>query len=137
MDTHIKTWIVVLTGVSSLAGCTNIPTRIHDPGINIEPVSSETGQIRSVGFWTDRNGLSLRGEVVRLSDSSRALDGHIDVAITVPDRSSTVCTTAQLYRESGHGDVDFSHPFVTLPPRGSYLRVWYHPATESHDECAN
>ncbi|MDX1430024.1 MAG: hypothetical protein R3282_07035, partial [Rhodothermales bacterium] len=68
METYIRTWIVVLTGVLSLAGCTNIPTRVHDPGINIEPVSSETGQIRSVGFWTDRNGLSLRGEVVRLSD---------------------------------------------------------------------
>lgn len=137
METFNKAWIVVLTAVSSLAGCTNIPTRVHDPGVNIDSVSNETGQIRSVAFWTDRSGLSLRGEVVPFSDSSCALDGHIDVAITVPDRSSTVCTTAQLYRERSHDDVDFSHPFVSLPPRGSHLRVWYHRATELHDDCSN
>ena len=131
-----KATVVMLIGVSSLSGCSfSIPARVHDPGVAIETVSTESGQIRSVGFWTDRDGLTLRGEVLPNS-SGKIPEGHVDISITVPDRSSTVCSIAKLYRERSHNDGDFSHSFVSLPPRGSRVRVWYHPETMTHGDCA-
>ncbi len=128
---------VMLIGVPSLFACADVPTRIHEPGVVIEPATSEVARLRSVGFWTDRNGLTLRGEVLPASPGQTLPGGHVDIAITVADRSSTVCTTATMYQENEHADNDFSHPFVSLPPRGSRVRVAYHATDITHDDCAN
>lgn len=128
---------VLLIGMPSLFACANVPTRIHETGVVIEPATSEVARLRSVGFWTDRDGLTLRGEVLPVSPAQSLPGGHVDIAITVPDRSSTVCTTATMYQENEHADNDFSHPFVSLPPRGSRVRVAYHATDIPHDGCSN
>ena len=55
---------LMLVGMPFLFACSNVPTRIHEPGVVIESASSEVARLRSVGFWTDRDGLTLRGEVL-------------------------------------------------------------------------
>lgn len=128
---------VMLIGVPSLFACANISTRIHEPGIVIEPATSEVARLRSVGFWSDRDGLTLRGELLPASPGQSLPGGHVDIAISVPDRSSTVCTTATMYQENDHADNDFSHAFVALPPRGSRVRVAFHATDITHDDCPN
>ena len=129
--------LISLIAILATAACTSIPTRVHDSGIKIEPVSNDTGSIRSAGFWRDRNGISLRGEVSPNPVSESPLAGHIDVSITVPDKSSTVCTTADPNKDPKHVLKSFSRRFESLPPRGSLVRVWHHPAAATHDSCVN
>ena len=131
-----KAYPILLISMLSMTACTSIPTRVHDSGVQIEPASNDAARIRSVAFWTDRGRLSLRGEVLPASSDS-LVDGHVDISITVPDRSRTVCTVAELYVEHRNADKDFSHPFASLPARGSRVRVWYHAAAPNHDACSD
>lgn len=131
-----KTCPIALISILSVSACTSLPTRIHGSGVEIEPVSNDAARIRSVAFWTGPDGISLRGELLPGSSGDSLLDGHVDISISVPDGTSTVCTTAELYVERSHTDDDFSHPFVSLPPRGSRVRIWYHPAAMIHDDCS-
>lgn len=128
---------LMLVGMAFLFACSNVPTRIHEPGVVIESASSEVARLRSVGFWTDRDGLTLRGDVLPALFGQTLPGGHVDIAIIVPDRSSTVCTLAPIYQENQHADSDFSHAFVALPPRGSRVRVAYHATDINHDGCSN
>lgn len=131
-----KHWPIALISMLSVSACTSLPTRIHDSGVELEPVSNDVARIRSAAFWTGPDGISLRGEVLPGSSGASLVDGHVDISISMPDGSSTVCTTAELYVERSHIDDDFSHAFVSLPPRGSRVRVWYHPAAMIHDDCS-
>jgi len=130
------THLFVLIGVLATSACTNIPTRVHDSGVRIEAISNGTANIRSAAFWRDHDGLSLRGEVSATAIDEDSLVGHIDISITMPDGSSTVCTTAEQDKDSKQAFKPFTHRFESLPPRGSFLRVWHHPAPAPHDDCA-
>lgn len=132
-----KTHLFVLIGVLTTSACSNIPTRIHDSGVRIEPISNESADVRSAAFWRDRDGLILRGEFFAKPISEDSLIGHIDISITVPDESITVCTTAQQDKDSKQAYKPFTHRFDSLPPRGSSLRVWHHPAPAPHDDCVS
>ena len=129
--------LFLLIGVLTTSACTNIPTRVHDSGVRIEPVSNDTAYIRSAAFWTDRGGLSLRGEVSAKPLNEDGLSGHIDISITVPDGSNTVCTTTEQDKYSNQAFMPFTLQFESLPPRGSFLRVWHHPAPARHDDCVS
>jgi hypothetical protein len=131
-----RMWWGALLGILATSACTNIPTRIHESGARIEPVSNDTGSIRSAAFWRDRDGLSLRGEVSANSVNENLLAGHIDISITLPDESNAVCTTADWDADSKQALKPFSQRFETLPPRGTRLRVWLHPAT-AHGDCVS
>lgn len=131
-----RMWWAVLLGILAAPACTNIPTRIHDAGVRIEPASNDTGSVRSAAFWRDRDGLSLRGEVSANSVNENLLAGHIDISITLPDESNAVCTTAEWDVDAKQALQPFSQRFESLPPRGSHLRVWHHPAT-AHDDCVS
>ena len=132
-----KAYPILLISMLSVSACTSMPTRVHDSGVEIKSVSNDTARLRSVAFWTDRKGISLRGEVLPGPSADALEDGHVDIAITVPDGSSTVCTSAELYVERTHKDADFARPFVSLPPRKSQVRVWYHAAAMDHDDCSD
>lgn len=131
-----KAYPTLLISMLSMTACTSMPTRVHDSGIQVEPVSNDAARIRSVGFWTDRDRLTLRGEVLPASSATSFADGHVDISITTPDGSRTVCTVAEFYIKHRYADKDFSHPFASLPPRGSRVRVWYHAAAPVHDDCS-
>lgn len=131
------THLFVLIGVLTISACSNIPTRIHDSGVRIEPISNDTANIRSAAFWRDRDGLSLRGEFSAKPINEDSLIGHIDISITVPDGSNTVCTTTVPDTDSKQAFKPFAHRFESLPPRGSLLRVWHHPAPAPHDDCVS
>lgn len=131
-----KLYPILLLSMLPTSACTSLPTRVHDSGVEIESVSNDAARLRSVAFWTDRKGLSLHGEVLPGPSRDALEDGHVDISITVPDGSSTVCTSAELYVERSHKDDDFSRSFVSLPPRGSQVRVWYHAVAMLHDDCS-
>lgn len=135
MVTRSKSLTTMLLSVLATYGCASIATLAHDTGVRIEPISNESGRIRSPGFWTDADGISLRGDVLPSSAGQSPLVGHIDIAITVPDGSNTVCTTTPLITDRRYGGSGFSQPFVSLPPRGSRVRVWYHSVTATHNDC--
>ena len=127
---------LLLVGVLMTSACVSVPTFVHDSGVRIVPISNESGRIRSPGFWTDRDGISLRGDVLPGSAGQSPLVGHIDIAITVPDGSNTVCTMTPLITDRRYEGSRFNRPFASMPPRGSRVRVWYHSVTASHDDCA-
>ena len=129
------TYLFVLIGVLTTSACSNIPTRIHNSGVRIEPISNDTANIRSAAFWRDRDGLSLRGEFSATPMNANSLIGHVDISITVPDGSNTVCTTAQQDKDSKQAFKPFTHRFEALPPRGSLLRIWHHSVPALHDDC--
>jgi len=131
-----RMWWAVLLGFLATSACTNIPTRIHDSGVEIDPVSNDTGSVRSAAFWQDREGLSLRGDVSPRPANEDLLAGHVDISITSPDESNTVCATAEWGADSKQVLKPFFHRFESLPRKGSRLRVWHHPAT-THDDCAS
>ena len=137
MNTRRTTYLVALIGTLVMPACTSIPTRIHDSGVNIQPVSNDSGSIRSAGFWMDRKGVILRGKFSPNPADKIPVTGHIDVSITVPDGSNSVCTTAQLVKDRQYAGNAFVHRFVSLPPRGSFVRVWHHPVTAIHSNCAS
>lgn len=117
--------------------CAPVATLVHDSGIKIEPISNETGRIRSPGFWIDRDGISLRGEVLPGSAEQSSMTGHVDISITVPDGSNSVCTIALLKIDRRSGASAFSQRFVSLPPRGSRVRIWHDSMTATHHDCVN
>ena len=127
---------LLLVGVLVTSACVSVPTFVHDSGVRIVPISNESGRIRSPGFWTDRDGISLRGDVLPGSAGQSPLVGHIDISITVPDGSNTVCTMTPLITDRRYEGSRFNRPFASMPPRGSRVRVWYHSVTASHDDCA-
>ena len=135
---NLRQAAVPITAVSVLAvaGCTNLPTRVHDPGVRIELVTSEQGTIRTAGFWRDKNGLSLRGDLSpdgrnRLPDTE-----HIDIAILNPGGRNAVCVIAPLLIDGRHGGSVFSRRFATLPPTGSLVRLKRH-VSDPHSGCAS
>jgi len=136
MVTRSKSLTTMLLSVLATSGCANVATLAHDTGVRIEPISNESGRIRSPGFWTDADGISLRGDVLPGSAGQSPLVGHIDIAITVPDGSNTVCTITPLITDRRYEGSRFNRPFVSLPPRGSRVRVLYHAVTAAHDDCA-
>lgn len=133
--TRLSTYVMVLLAVGFTSACTSLPYRLHDTGVRLEPTSSDGADIRSVGFWTDDTQILLRGEVIANRNESRSLSGHVDVAITVPDGSNTVCTVAPLEDKRQSPVNTYSRRFESIPPEGSRIRVSYH-ASPSHPDCA-
>ena len=79
---NMKQAAVPITAISVLAigGCYNLPTRVHDPGVRIELVTSEQGAIRTAGFWTDKDGLILRGDLPPDERNRRTDVERVDVS---------------------------------------------------------
>jgi hypothetical protein len=117
-----------------MSACTSLPSRLHDTGVRIEPVLNDGAEVRSVGFWTNDEGIMLRGEVVANALDDQPLPGHVDVAITVPDGSNTVCTVAEFLEDRQTPVNTYSRRFEAVPPEGSTVRVSYH-ASQSHGDC--
>lgn len=135
MNSTNRSWLIAIISLLGVSACTNLPTRVHGSGVKIEPVSNETGTVRSAAFWTNSDGISLRGEVALPPTDEGLMTGHIDIAITVPDGSTTVCAVAPLIADRRYGDIVYAHRFVSLPPRGSAIRLWHH-ASADHQACA-
>lgn len=127
--------LIVLLAAGFVSACASLPYRLHDTGVRLEPISVDGVDIRSVGFWTDDTQILLRGEVIANRSESRSLSGHVDVAITVPDGSNTVCTVAPFEVDRQSPVNIYSRRFETIPPEGSRIRVSYH-ASQSHSDCA-
>jgi hypothetical protein len=134
MISKTNIYLSVLLTAGGASACTSMPSRIHDTGVRIEPISNDGGEIRSVGFWTNDEGIMLRGEVVANAFDNQPLPGHVDVAITVPDGSNTVCTVAEFLEDRQTPVNTYSRRFEALPPEASTVRVAYH-AGQSHSDC--
>jgi len=130
----ITIYLIVLFAAGSMSACTSLPSRLHDTGVQIEPVLNDGAEVRSVGFWTNDEGIMLRGEVVANAFDNRPLPGHVDVAITIPDGSNTVCTVAEFLEDRQTPANTYSRRFEAVPPQGSTVRVAYH-ASQSHGDC--
>ena len=134
MINRFKTYLTILLVAGSVSACTSLPSRLHDTGVRIEPVLNDGAEVRSAGFWTNDEGIMLRGEVVANAFDIRPLPGHVDVAITVPDGSNTVCTVAEFLEDRQTPVNTYSRRFEALPPESSTVRVAYH-ASQSHGDC--
>lgn len=134
MTSKITIYLIVLVAAGSMSACTSLPSRLHDTGVRIEPVLNDGAEVRSVGFWTNDEGIMLRGEVVANAFDDRPLPGHVDVAITIPDGSNTVCTVAEFLEDRQTPVNTYSRRFEAVPPEGSTVRVAYH-ASQSHGDC--
>jgi hypothetical protein len=134
MTSKITIYLIVLFAAGSMSACTSLPSRLHDTGVRLEPVLNDGAEVRSVGFWTNDEGIMLRGEVVANAFDNRPLPGHVDVAITVPDGSNTVCTVAEFLEDRQTPVNTYSRRFEAVPPEGSTVRVAYH-ASQSHGDC--
>ena len=135
---NIKQAAVTVTAMSVLAigGCYNLPTRVHDPGVRIELVTSEQGAIRTAGFWTDKDGLILRGDLPPDERNRRTDVEHIDIAILKPGGHNSVCVIAPLTIDGRHGGSVFTRRFAALPPTGSLVRLKRH-LSDPHAGCAS
>ena len=134
MTSKTTIYLIVLFAAGSMSACTSLPSRLHDTGVRIEPVLNDGAEVRSVGFWTNDEGIMLRGEVVANAFDNRPLPGHVDVAVTVPDGSNTVCTVAEFLEDRQTPVNTYSRRFEAVPPEGSTVRVAYH-ASQSHGDC--
>lgn len=134
MINSIKTYLAALLVAGSVSACTSLPSRLHDTGVRIEPVLNDGAEVRSAGFWTNDEGIMLRGEVVANALDIQPLPGHVDVAITMPDGSNTVCTVAEFLEDRQAPVNTYSRRFEALPPESSTVRVAYH-ASQSHGDC--
>ena len=134
MTSKTTIYLIVLFAAGSMSACTSLPSRLHDTGVRLEPVLNDGAEIRSVGFWTNDEGIMLRGEVVANAFDNRPLPGHVDVAITIPDGSNTVCTVAEFLEDRQTPVNTYSRRFEAVPPEGSTVRVAYH-ASQSHGDC--
>jgi len=64
MTSKITIYLIVLFAAGSMSACTSLPSRLHDTGVRIEPVLNDGAEVRSAGFWTNDEGIMLRGQVV-------------------------------------------------------------------------
>jgi hypothetical protein len=134
MISKTRIYLIVLFAAGNVSACTSLPSRLHDTGVRIEPVLNDGAEVRSAGFWTNDEGIMLRGEVVANAFDNQPLPGHVDVAITVPDGSNTVCTVAEFLEDRQTPVNTYSRRFEALPPEASKVRVAYH-AGQSHSDC--
>ena len=118
----------------AVSSCAWMSTYVNEPQVDIEKISTPTARIASAHFWLDGEQLSLRGEVVPNPVSKSPLRGHLDIEIVDPDQTSTVCLTTPTRLKPRHVRKTYSLSLDALPPPGSKVRAWHHPAS-THTTC--
>ena len=132
---HRFRWLGTAVLAMSVPSCAWMSTYVSEPRVSIERISTPTGRIVSANFWRDGEQLSLRGQVVSNPVTKGPIDGHVDIEILSPDRTSRTCVIASPRLRARKVRKPYLAPFVALPLPGSEVRVWHHPA-DPHTNCA-
>lgn len=136
---HRKIGISILTlmmmaGAGLISSCAWVPTLVSDSGVIIEMESTSSGRITSTHFWRDRRGYQLHGEVVPHPITKGPMGGHVDIVITAPNETNTVCTTVRQRTSVGHVRKPFYSRLDEMPTRGSIVKIKHHDSL-NHRTC--